>query len=336
MSDDSNPMKFFTDPNRSKYGIHYNEAPPKEKYDATDSKTKAVVPPSYPREKKPLKIEDLIGLEDIKEQLQLVYNKILFDKRRKKQGLITTQSSNHFVFLGNPGTGKTEVARLIGQEFRKKGVLKSGHVVEVDRSGLVGQYVGHTEEIVKAQIAKALDGVLFIDEAYALDGGFESDYGYEAIDCLVKAMEDYRDRLVVIMAGYPAEMENMIRVNPGLKSRIRHRIYFKDYNAKQLVQIFQKFCSDNEFTVANKANDTLYELMEQVHKRDEKGFGNGRFVRNVFEKTLEKMAYRIVKANIYDRKRLKQIIGKDIPSLSEVVGTSFDDSQKPIGFLGAA
>ena len=257
-------------------------------------------------------LEGLIGLSTVKEEVETLRNYILIQQEREKKGLKSTQVSYHCVFTGNPGTGKTTVARIVADVYRSLGVLKKGHLVETDRSGLVADYVGQTATKTNKIIDRALDGVLFIDEAYSLVGGGENDYGKEAIATLLKRMEDNRDRLVVILAGYSDEMKEFIDSNPGLQSRFNRYIHFPDYNADELYQIFEVNCQKNDYVLTDEAEETLKAMLEKAVAEKDKNFGNARFVRNLFEKTLERQANRLSKQSDLSKEMLTEIIASDL------------------------
>ena len=232
-------------------------------------------------------LDDLIGLGSVKEEVRSLANFVKLQKEREAKGLKTAKVSYHLVFYGSPGTGKTTVARIVGRIYKDLGVLKKGHTVETDRAGLCGQYVGQTGPKTDSVIAKALDGVLFIDEAYSLvpEGGAGNDYGQEAISTILKRMEDYRDRLVVIVAGYKNEMQRFIDSNPGLQSRFNRYIDFPDYSGDELSQIFKMYMKKNQYTLSKEAETYLKERFDYAVAHKDRNFGNARYARNVFELT---------------------------------------------------
>lgn len=261
-------------------------------------------------------LDGLIGLNIVKEEVKTLRNYILIQQEREKKGLKSTQVSYHCVFTGNPGTGKTTVARIVADVYRSLGVLKKGHLVETDRSGLVADYVGQTATKTNKIIDRALDGVLFIDEAYSLVGGGDNDYGKEAIATLLKRMEDDRDRLVVILAGYSDEMKQFIDSNPGLQSRFNRYIHFPDYNADELFQIFETNCQKNDYVMSEEAKTALKSLLDKAVAEKDKNFGNARFVRNLFEKTLERQANRLSKQENLSKEMLTEITEPDLMAVA--------------------
>lgn len=235
----------------------------------------------------------LIGLDSVKSDVVSLSNFIKMKQMRESKGLKAPQISLHTVFTGNPGTGKTTVARILAGIFKNLGVLKKGHLVETDRSGLVAEYVGQTAVKTNQIIDSALDGVLFIDEAYSLVQGGQNDFGREAISTLLKRMEDDRNRLIVILAGYNDEMQEFINSNPGLRSRFSRYINFPDYSAEELHQIFNINATRNEYTVSSELDKYIHSRLEAVVKNKPKDFGNARFIRNLFERAIENQANRL-------------------------------------------
>ncbi|MBR4718733.1 MAG: AAA family ATPase [Lachnospiraceae bacterium] len=239
-------------------------------------------------------VDSLIGLHSVKKEVHDMVNLMMVQKLREQRGLKATDISRHMVFTGNPGTGKTTIARKIAQAYYSLGILKKGHLVETDRSGLVAGYMGQTAQKVHEVVDSALDGVLFIDEAYALVSAREGDYGQEAIDTLLKLMEDNRDRLVVIVAGYPDLMERFIGSNPGLKSRFNKYIYFEDYNDEELTEIFLARCREQDYSVNPELRPYILNRISQLRYYEGANFGNARSVRNYFEQVISNQANRLV------------------------------------------
>lgn len=239
-------------------------------------------------------LERLIGLDNVKEEVRTLTNLLQLQQQRVDHGLPTTPISLHMVFNGNPGTGKTTVARIIGQIYGGMGILQKGHLIETDRAGLVAEYAGQTAGKANKKIDEAIDGVLFIDEAYSLVATDSEDpYGREAIQILLKRMEDDRDRLVVILAGYPEPMKELIASNPGLRSRFNTQMLFDDYMPGDMGHIFEAFCTKNQFEIAADTRAKLLLALHWHYTRRDEHFGNGRFVRNIFENSIRNLANRI-------------------------------------------
>jgi hypothetical protein len=265
-------------------------------------------------------LHQLIGMDNIKEEVKTLTNFLKVQKVREERGLATTSISLHSIFSGPPGTGKTTVARLVSRIFKELGFLEKGNLVETDRAGLVADYIGGTSKKVDEKVTAALDGVLFIDEAYALTPKDSSrDFGQEAVDTLLKRMEDYRKRLVVIAAGYTDEMERFVESNPGLKSRFNRYFYFNNYTPAELVAIFNKMCRDSHFHPTEAANETLKTLLTGLYEQRDRTFGNARLVRNLFEKTIERQANRLAVMNDLTDEILTTILPEDIPAVETVV-----------------
>ena len=267
--------------------------------------------PAEPIESLKKELEGYIGLSVIKKEVQSLINLVTVQKLRRQNDLPVEDLSLHMVFSGNPGTGKTMIARLMSRIYRSLGILSKGQLVEVDRGGLVAGYVGQTAIKTGEAITKALGGVLFVDEAYALTDHGENDYGQEAVDTLLKAMEDHRDDLVVIVAGYTELMETFVHSNPGLESRFNRFMHFPDYTVEEMLAIFDMRCEKSGYRLSPDARDLLKGLLALL-SLDVKGFGNARGVRNLFERAVSAQADRLASLPEVNRDTLMLLTSDDL------------------------
>lgn len=279
---------------------------------AAKPEEKEEIPPKEKIEDLLAELDSYVGMDAIKTEVRSLINMVQVYKLRREHDLPTTDMSLHMVFSGNPGTGKTTVARIMSRIYHSLDILSKGQLVEVDRSGLVAGYVGQTALKTQKVIEKAMGGVLFIDEAYALNGKSENDFGQEAIDTILKAMEDHRDDLVVIVAGYTELMDRFIHSNPGLESRFNRFLMFEDYTPEQMVAIFKMQCRKGCYVLAQGTEELVRDFIAEESADD--SFGNARGVRNLFEHILVAQNNRLAKMENVTRDDLMQILPDDVLS----------------------
>lgn len=260
-----------------------------------------------------LELENLIGLKPVKRTIAEISAFSLIQTKRHQHALKACPAALHMVFRGNPGTGKTSVARILGKIFKEIGILSKGHLLEAERADLVGEYIGHTAQKTKDMLKKAQGGILFIDEAYTLAQGGEKDFGKESIATLVKAMEDQRDNLIVILAGYCLEIDYFMQSNPGLRSRFPIQINFPDYSCDELFSIAVQMYAERDYELSNKCRWRLRCILDDFAKNHHPHSGNARYVRNLVEKSIRLQALRIVDRKYLSRRELMTIEETDLP-----------------------
>jgi len=266
------------------------------------------------------KMDALVGLDNIKQNVKSLINFVRVRKLREEKELPNPPISLHMVFTGNPGTGKTTVARILSELYKAIGVLSKGQLVEVDRSGLVAGFVGQTALKTSEVVTSALGGILFIDEAYSLapETGALNDFGRESIETLLKLMEDNRDDLIVIVAGYSEPMERFITSNPGLESRFNRYFVFEDYNSEELYDIFTSMCVKNEYLLTDEAKEFAREHFTKIYEERDDNFGNARHVRNFFENIVTVHSDRVSDLNDHTRDDLTMVILKDLEKAAQM------------------
>lgn len=268
-------------------------------------------------------LNSLIGLENVKKDVAELVNLLKVQQKRTTQGLKNIEITLHTVFLGPPGTGKTTVARLLGRIFKHLEFLTKGQMIETDREGMVAGYVGQTATKVNAIVNEAKGGVLFVDEAYALSQNLGNDYGAEAVNTLLKRMEDFRDDFAVVVAGYDEPMQVFIDSNPGLRSRFNRYFYFNHFSPDELFAIFEIYCKKADFIITEGAQEKLKDTFDLLYQKRDDSFGNARVIRNIFEKCIQQQANRIVKIKRITKKVLRTLTEEDIPEPMETVEQVF-------------
>jgi SpoVK/Ycf46/Vps4 family AAA+-type ATPase len=269
-------------------------------------------------------LNEMVGLEKVKTDINELVNLLEIQKKRTKENLKNVDIALHTVFLGPPGTGKTSVARLLSRIFKHLGFLSKGQMYETDREGMVAGYVGQTATKVDAVVTESIGGVLFVDEAYALtQTTLGNDYGAEAVNTMLKRMEDHRNDLAVVVAGYTEPMKMFVESNPGLRSRFNRYFHFEHFKPEELFQIFETFCKKSDFILTEEAKEKLKDTFELLYAKKDEGFGNARVVRNIFEKCVQNQANRIVVLKEINAIILKTLTEQDIPEPKETEKGTF-------------
>lgn len=311
------------------FDVSNNEAEIKEQISMPISKQSENSQVSFPPENDTLEkvlaeLNEMVGLEKVKTDINELVNLLEIQKKRTKEGLKNVDIALHTVFLGPPGTGKTSVARLLSRIFKHLGFLSKGQMYETDREGMVAGFVGQTATKVDAVVTESIGGVLFVDEAYALtQTTLGNDYGAEAVNTMLKRMEDHRDDLAVVVAGYTEPMKMFVESNPGLRSRFNRYFHFEHFKPNELFQIFETFCKKSDFILTEEAIEKLNDTFELLYAKKDDSFGNARVIRNIFEKCVQNQANRIVVLNEINTTILKTLTEQDIPEPKETEKSAF-------------
>lgn len=302
-------------PNRIQVVFHHPSARRTETESLAESVKKTA---NEPLQSTLAELERMIGLKEAKKVMYEIYALVRMNRERAKHGLKSEQQVYHMVFKGNPGTGKTTVARIVGRIFKEMGILSKGHMIEVERADLVGEFIGHTAQKTRELLKKANGGVLFVDEAYSLARGGEKDFGKEAIDVLVKAMEDNKYDFICILAGYTNEMDAFLEINPGLPSRFPIQILFQDYTVEELLQIADQMVADKDYVLSSGARDRLDRHLTKLKNELSpfETFSNARYVRNAIEQAIRVQAVRLLKNDSPTVEDLKTLKAEDFSFLN--------------------
>ena len=295
--------------------IVLNQASEKSKIDdgaALAGKKEKTIEKHQPLIKMEKDLNRLVGMEDLKFHVKEIYAWLHINKCRQELGLKAEKQALHMLFKGNPGTGKTTVARKLGTLFHEMKVLSKGHLIEAERADLVGEYIGHTAQKTRELLKKASGGILFIDEAYSLGRGGEKDFGKEAIDTLVKAMEDQQHDFILILAGYPKEMDRFLKLNPGLPSRFPLVISFPDYSVEELMEIAKRMITEREYMLTRDCEWKLKSHIERIKQSNPGSFSNGRYIRNMVEQAVRRHSVRLLNESNQDRRALMTIQSDDL------------------------